>query len=138
MDQDEPDKADEKNKKNVDKLHKCIYNKNTSCTYATKIKKKRGKIMKKIVNGKMYNTSTAEYIASNGSRGLSPSDFNYVENDLYKKKTGEFFITKGFYVMCEGWKSEIKTNVTEKEVKKFLENGNHIEEYEKLFGEPEE
>lgn len=94
--------------------------------------------MKRIIEGKMYNTDTAILIASNGSRGLSPSDFNYYDHDLYRKKTGEFFLVKGFYVMGEGWKDEIKTNVTEKEVKKFLEDGDHIEEYEKLFGEPEE
>ena len=39
--------------------------------------------MKKIIDGKMYNTDTAKFIASNGSSGLSTSDFNYYENDLY-------------------------------------------------------
>ena len=45
--------------------------------------------MKKIINGKMYNTETArkrgEYEYSNRR------DFNYVSEELFRKRTGEFF-----------------------------------------------
>ena len=46
--------------------------------------------MKKIINRKRYDTETAKLI---GSYGYSnPSDFNYWSEDLYQKKTGEFFL----------------------------------------------
>lgn len=46
--------------------------------------------MKKIINGKMYNTETATFV---GIDSYSyPSDFNWWEEELYKKKTGEFFL----------------------------------------------
>lgn len=47
--------------------------------------------MKKIVNGKRYNTETAEYIA-NWSNGYNPGDFNYCDEDLHKTKKGAYFI----------------------------------------------
>ncbi len=47
-------------------------------------------IMKKIINGKRYDTETAKLIGSDGYS--NPSDFNYWSEDLYQKKTGEFFL----------------------------------------------
>ena len=47
--------------------------------------------MKKIINHKMYNTETAERLASS-SNGYGYDDFRYMEEQLYRKKTGEFFL----------------------------------------------
>lgn len=47
--------------------------------------------MKKIINGKLYNTETAKEMAS-WSDGMSFRDFSHVEEVLYQKRTGEFFI----------------------------------------------
>ena len=47
--------------------------------------------MKKIINGKMYDTDTAKWMAS-WSDGLSFRDFTHVEETLYQKRTGEFFL----------------------------------------------
>ena len=44
--------------------------------------------MKKVINGKMYNTDTAKRMAD-WSYGY-PGNFEYYEEELYKKKTGEF------------------------------------------------
>ena len=46
--------------------------------------------MKKIINGKVYDTDTAHSICAwdNGMYG----DFDYIEETLYRKRTGEFFI----------------------------------------------
>jgi len=45
--------------------------------------------MKKVIDGKLYNTETAEEI---GSYSYSHStDFNYVEETLYRTKKGAFF-----------------------------------------------
>lgn len=47
--------------------------------------------MKKIISGKVYDTSTAELVGEWGN-GYFPNDFNYCSEDLYRKKTGEFFL----------------------------------------------
>lgn len=47
--------------------------------------------MKKIIGGKRYNTETAKYIGS-GSPDCGVNDFEYFEESLYQKKTGEFFL----------------------------------------------
>lgn len=46
--------------------------------------------MKKIIDGKTYNTETATHI---GNRSSSyPGDFRYVDEDLYLTKKGTFFL----------------------------------------------
>ena len=47
--------------------------------------------MKKIINNKLYDTSTAKRIGSDGYNG-STSDFGWWQESLYKKRTGEFFL----------------------------------------------
>lgn len=47
--------------------------------------------MKKIINGKVYDTNTAEPVGS-WDNGCSCSDFGYFGEDLYRKRTGEFFL----------------------------------------------
>lgn len=47
--------------------------------------------MKKIIDGKLYDTATAKEIASM-SHGEGPRDFRYYEETLYKKRTGEYFL----------------------------------------------
>ncbi len=47
--------------------------------------------MKRIINGKRYDTESAEIIAS-WSNGYNPGDFNYCDEDLHKTKKGAYFI----------------------------------------------
>lgn len=47
--------------------------------------------MKRIINGKKYDTETARKLGS-WDNGYYPGDFDYCECDLYLKKTGEFFL----------------------------------------------
>ena len=47
--------------------------------------------MKKIINGRMYNTDTAKRLCS-ADNGSSCRDFSHWEEELYQKKTGEFFL----------------------------------------------
>lgn len=47
--------------------------------------------MKKIINGKKYDTDTAQSLAE-WSNHMSRFDFGFVVETLYRKKTGEFFI----------------------------------------------
>lgn len=47
--------------------------------------------MKKIINGKRYDTSKAKEIGY-WSNNLSNRDFNHCDEWLYKKRTGEYFL----------------------------------------------
>ncbi len=47
--------------------------------------------MKKIIKNRVYDTSTAKKIGE-FSNGLSYSDFDYLRETLYRKKTGEYFL----------------------------------------------
>ena len=47
--------------------------------------------MKKIINGRKYDTETAKEIAC-WNNGYLCSDFNYCKETLYLKKTGEYFL----------------------------------------------
>ena len=49
-------------------------------------------IMKKVIDGKLYDTKTAEFIATNDSN-FSRGDFEYEDTDLYKTKKGNFFLS---------------------------------------------
>lgn len=46
--------------------------------------------MKKIISGKLYDTSSARLIGSDSYS--NPGDFNHWSEDLYQKRTGEFFL----------------------------------------------
>ena len=102
--------------------------------------------MKKIINGKKYDTDTAREVGYDNN-GLLYSDFFYIEETLYKKKTGEFFLrgrggaaTK--YAECKPGKfsgsGKAIVPLTEDEAKKWAEDHLTVEEYEGIFGEAEE
>ena len=46
--------------------------------------------MKKVIEGKVYNTETATKIASESYS--TPGDFNYVHEELYVTKKGNYFL----------------------------------------------
>jgi len=47
--------------------------------------------MKKIINGKMYDTATAEALAIYEAK-YPETDFKHYKETLFKKKTGELFL----------------------------------------------
>lgn len=47
--------------------------------------------MRKVVNGRLYDTDTARIIYD-WDNGELCGDINYVAHELYRKKTGEFFL----------------------------------------------
>jgi hypothetical protein len=47
--------------------------------------------MKKVINGKVYNTEKATEVA-NFQNGVMPSDFDFLEETLYQSPNGQFFI----------------------------------------------
>lgn len=101
--------------------------------------------MKKIINGKRYDTETAEFCGSH-EYGY-PGDFNYVSEELYQKRTGEFFLY-GEGGANSKYREEISMNswsggeriipLTEDEAKEWAEEYLDAEEYEKLFTVAEE
>lgn len=101
--------------------------------------------MKKIINGKRYDTDTAKNL---GSAGYShPGDFNYWRETLYRKKTGEFFLhgiggAMSRYARSTGlneWTGgeEIRPLSLE-EAQKWAEKYLEVEEFERIFGTCEE
>lgn len=47
--------------------------------------------MKRVINGKLYNTETATDIASY-SNGLSTRDFGHIRETLYRTDNGNYFV----------------------------------------------
>ena len=83
--------------------------------------------MKKIINGKKYDTNTAEFLFNtyNGVGRIGK---------LYRKKNGEFFISH--ITQWEGESSSIEP-ISENEAKELIGEANG-DMYERIFGEVEE
>ena len=101
--------------------------------------------MKKIINGKKYDTATAEFLAS-WWNGLASNDFAHCSEELYRKRTGEFFLYGEGGPMTEyrrtigqnEWSGgEDITPLTEAEARKWVEEKAN-DRYEEIFGEVEE
>ena len=101
--------------------------------------------MKRIINGKLYNTDTATCL---GSYQFSiPGNFHYLCEDLYRKKNGEFFL---FGEGGAASKYSVKTDTNEwssgktiipltvDEAKKWAEEYLPADDYIEVFGEPSE
>lgn len=100
--------------------------------------------MKKIINGKKYDTETARAICEHTH--AYPSDWYYVHEVLYLKKTGEYFIhgeggACSAYHESNGksqWGAEKIVPISESKAQEFVEEYGSVELYEELFGEVEE
>lgn len=102
--------------------------------------------MKKMINGKKYDTSTAERTGS-WSNGMSSSDFGYCCEELYRKKTGEFFLhgeggpRSRYARLCgnnEWGCGEAIIPLTYEAARKWAEEHLSAEQYDAIFGEVEE
>lgn len=102
--------------------------------------------MNKIINGKRYNTKTAKLIGEYANT-YDYSDFNYVCEELYRKKTGEFFLygeggPMSSYAVYSGgnnWSSGAKIMpLSIDEAKKWVEENLDGDVYESLFEIEEE
>ena len=101
--------------------------------------------MKKIINGKLYNTQSATLLASYDNRCL-PNDFRYVEEALYRKKTGEFFLYAyggPMSIYAESLEncsrgSERIIPMSESEAREWAEAYADADKYMEIFGEVEE
>jgi len=99
---------------------------------------------KAIINGKMYNTETAECKASNIIYG--PYGSYELQEELFCKKNGEYFIVRDF----SGWNDEDNYEIyhwvldhrveplSENKARIWCENNADVDTYIELFDEPEE
>lgn len=102
--------------------------------------------MKKVINGKMYNTETANYIASNRS-DYYKNDFRYFEEDLYQKKTKEFFLY-GYGGAASKYAESLSSGgfidgekiipLSENEAREWVEKNLEADKYTEIFGKTKE
>ena len=90
-------------------------------------------IMRKIIKGIAYDTKTATYI---GKENLS---VNGKLNELYKKRSGEFFLqtvrVKKFWAGGKEADPLSITPISVDEAKEWIEQNLSAKEYEEVFGE---
>jgi len=87
--------------------------------------------MKRIINGKKYNTDTANIIIKLESE-YNKSSTDYYCFKLYKKCSGEFFLC----TYCSD-RADFITLLSKDEAKKWVEDKAN-DYYEEIFGEVEE
>ena len=99
--------------------------------------------MKKIINGKMYDTETAKELGFDQNTG-DTRDFRWVCETLYRKRTGEFFLhgqggPASKYAVSYGsneWGGGSKIiPLTWEAARKWAEEHLDADEYEDIFGE---
>lgn len=103
--------------------------------------------MRKIIRKKVYDTETARRVGSEWDNGYSVSDFGYCAEQLYRKKTGEYFLhgeggaqskyarSCGRTAWCGG---EAIIPLTYEAAREWAEEHLETEEYEAEFGTPDE
>ena len=101
--------------------------------------------MKKVINGKLYDTETAKKCGE-WDNGYYTNDFNYCSETLYLKKTGEYFLFGEGNALSSyashsgnssGWGEKI-IPMSYDEAQTWAEKHLDGEKYIGIFGEPEE
>lgn len=101
--------------------------------------------MKKIINNKVYDTTTAQKCGE-WSNGHYTSDFAYCAETLYRKKTGEYFLHGEGHALSKysghsgdssGWGEQI-IPLTYAQAQKWAESHLDGDDYISVFGELEE
>lgn len=100
--------------------------------------------MKKVINGKLYNTESAEMV---GHDSANWGNFSFWAESLYKKRTGEFFLygeggPMSRYARSCGNNSvsggESIKPLSEAEAREWAEEHLDGDEYIEIFGDVEE
>jgi len=101
--------------------------------------------MNKVIRGKRYDTKTAKLLGVKSS-DLSPTDFGYWEEALYKTKSGNYFLygeggPASRYAVNAGNSSssgeEIRAYSLE-QAQQWVEDHLSADDYEQIFGEIDE
>lgn len=97
--------------------------------------------MKKIINGKVYDTETAQVLGSWSN--MSDRSFERIDETLYRKRTGEFFLhgeggpMSRYAVQIEqnSWRGGEKiTPLSWDDARAWVESHLNSEDYERIFG----
>lgn len=98
--------------------------------------------MKRVINGKRYDTDTATRVHAHDN-GAQVNDFHYYSEDLYQKKTGEFFLLKEGGAMSPagrslpdggmGWGEDLYP-LTDSEARQWAERNMDADKYEAIWG----
>lgn len=97
--------------------------------------------MKQIIKGKKYDTNTATLLGEMSHS--NPRDFGYVHEELYIKRTGEYFLfgeggamTKyRTWIDNNSWTGGEKiTPITEQDAREWVEQNLDADDYERIFG----
>ena len=104
--------------------------------------------MRKIIEGRLYDTDTARQVGSTWhTSGFSKTDFHYYEEELYRKRTGEYFLhgwggPRTRYAEPygqSGWTGgERIMPLSYDEAREWAERHLGTDEYEEEFGTPDE
>jgi len=107
---------------------------------------KRGKNkMKKVINGKLYNTDGAKKLGYWSNRS-NRNDFDFCEETLYKTKAGAYFVhgsggansKYGKWQGNSGGPGEEIRPYTETDAREWCEQKLDADEYISIWGPPEE
>ena len=102
--------------------------------------------MKKIIKGKLYDTDTAKKLAV-WSNEYYPNDFNFCQERLYRKRTGEYFLQGEGGAMSQygeaayggGWTYGFEIiPLTYENARAWAEEKLDADEYAEIFGMPDE
>ena len=102
--------------------------------------------MRKIINGKLYDTITAEELGS-ATNGYYRNDNRYYEETLYQKRNKEFFLlgegNAGSKYRCRSgsnnWFGDTQiVPITTAEAQDWVENNLTVKAYIEIFGMPSE
>lgn len=100
--------------------------------------------MKKVINGKVYDTEKAKLIAEAHHDNVQDADGKPLKQRLYQKKTAEFFIhAEGAAIELQNiFKHGYKPNagiypLTYEQAQRWAERELSAEQWESIFGDPE-
>lgn len=102
--------------------------------------------MRKVIRGRLYDTSTAELIGDTSGGAELRTDWHYWEEELYRKKTGEYFLycyggglsKYGVWHGNTGDSGEHIKPLSYEDAKTWAEKSLDGDKYISEFGEPEE
>jgi hypothetical protein len=98
--------------------------------------------MKRIIDGKVYNTETAECVAT-WSNGYYTNDFHYCEESIYKTKKGAWFVEGEGGALSQYARScgnetcggHVLWPITEQEAQEWLEQHDFTDKLKEHFGD---
>lgn len=101
--------------------------------------------MKKIINGKVYDTEKAQLIAEAHHDNIKDADGKSLKQWLYRKKTGEYFVqVEGAALELQNiFQHDYKPNagiypLTYEQAQRWAEKELTAEQWETIFGDPED